>query len=123
MSEKIALCSNVSRLVQREVKFVRKYEIMYILRPDLGEEKEKSAKEKLASILTDNGAEINEVKEMGKRRLAYEIDGLNTGLYTVLYVTADNRAVSEFDRLEKIDNDVVRFLIVKDERKPEEAKK
>jgi small subunit ribosomal protein S6 len=123
MSEKIALCSNVSRLVQREVKFVRKYEIMYILRPDLGEEKEKSAKEKLASILTNNGAEINEVKEMGKRRLSYEIDGLNTGLYTVLYITADNRAVSEFDRLEKIDNDVVRFLIVKDERKPEEAKK
>ncbi|MCI1859580.1 MAG: 30S ribosomal protein S6 [Sporolactobacillus sp.] len=102
---------------------MRKYEIMYILRPDLGEEKEKSAKEKLASILTNNGAEINEVKEMGKRRLSYEIDGLNTGLYTVLYITADNRAVSEFDRLEKIDNDVVRFLIVKDERKPEEAKK
>nr|WP_283163395.1 30S ribosomal protein S6 [Sporolactobacillus mangiferae] len=101
---------------------VRKYEIMYILRPDLEEEQEKAVKEKLASILTDNGAEINEVKEMGKRRLAYEIDDLNTGVYVVLYVTAGSEAINEFDRLVKINDDVLRFMTIKDERKPEEVK-
>lgn len=95
---------------------MRKYEIMYILRPDLDEEREKAAKEKVAGILTDNGAEINEVKDMGKRRLAYEIDDFNNGVYTVLYATANSEAIDEFDRLVKINNDVIRFMVIKDER-------
>ncbi|RYL90877.1 30S ribosomal protein S6 [Sporolactobacillus sp. THM7-4] len=101
---------------------MQKYEIMYILRPDLEEEQEKTVKEKIAAILTDNGAEINDVKEMGKRRLAYEINDFNTGVYTVLYVTAGSHAIDEFDRLVKINDDVIRFLVIRDERKPEEVK-
>lgn len=101
---------------------MRKYEIMYVLRPDLEEDQEKAVKEKVASILTDNGAEINDVKEMGKRRLAYEINDFTTGVYNVLYVTAGNTAINEFDRLVKINEDVIRFMIIKDERKPEESK-
>ncbi|MBM7645517.1 small subunit ribosomal protein S6 [Scopulibacillus daqui] len=95
---------------------MRKYEIMYILRPDLDEEGEKAVKEKLAGILTDNGAEINKVEEMGKRRLAYEINDYNNGVYTVLYVTAGAEAINEFDRLVKINDDVLRFMVIKDER-------
>ncbi|MFT8872804.1 MAG: 30S ribosomal protein S6 [Sporolactobacillus sp.] len=101
---------------------MRKYEIMYILRPDMDGEQEKAVKEKLAAILTDNGAEIDEVKELGKRRLAYEINDYNTGAYTVLYVSAGNEAINEFDRLVKINEDVIRFLTIRDERKPEEKK-
>jgi small subunit ribosomal protein S6 len=98
------------------VKIVRKYEIMYILRPDLDEEAEKAARENLSKILTDNGAEINEVKEMGKRRLAYEINNYTSGVYVVLYVTAGNEAIDEFDRLTKINDNVIRFMVLKDER-------
>ncbi|RYL94164.1 30S ribosomal protein S6 [Sporolactobacillus sp. THM19-2] len=101
---------------------MRKYEILYILRPDLEDDQEKAVKEKVASILTDNGAEINDVKEMGKRRLAYEINDYNTGVYVDLFVTADNKAINEFDRLVKINDDVIRFMTIKDERKPEEVK-
>lgn len=96
---------------------LRKYEIMYILRPDLDEEAEKVAKENLAKILTDNGAVINEVEEMGKRRLAYEIKGHRNGIYVVLYVTADAKAINEFDRLAKINDNVLRFMTIRDERK------
>lgn len=95
---------------------MRKYEIMYILRPDLEEEAVQAAKENLAKILTDNGAEINEVQEMGKRRLAYEINDLNTGVYAVLYVTAGSEAINEFDRLTKINENVLRFMVIRDER-------
>lgn len=95
---------------------MRKYEIMYILRPDLEEEAVQAAKENLAKILTDNGAEINEVQEMGKRRLAYEINDLNTGVYVVLYVTAGSEAINEFDRLTKINENVLRFMVIRDER-------
>ena len=95
---------------------MRKYEIMYILRPDLDEEAEKAVKENLSKILTDNGAEINEVKEMGKRRLAYEINDYHNGVYAVLYVNADTEAINEFDRLAKINENVIRFMAIRDER-------
>jgi small subunit ribosomal protein S6 len=95
---------------------MRKYEIMYILRPNLEEEALKAAKEKANSILTENGAEVEKVDEMGKRRLAYEINDYRDGYYTVLYVNAPVEAVNEFDRLMKINDDVLRFMTIKNER-------
>lgn len=95
---------------------MRKYEIMYIIRPDLDEAGETAVKERATQILTDNGAEIVEVKEMGKRRLAYEIKDQSSGVYVVLYVNAATEAINEFDRLMKINSDVLRFMIIKDER-------
>lgn len=112
----LLLAPNMEPLDQKEVTNVRKYEIMYILRPDLEETQEKEVKERASQILTDNGAEINEVKEMGKRRLAYEIKDLNSGVYVVLYVTAGSEAINEFDRLMKINDAVLRFMVIKDER-------
>jgi small subunit ribosomal protein S6 len=95
---------------------MRKYEIMYILRPNLEEEALKATKEKAHSILTENGAEVEKVDEMGKRRLAYEINDYRDGYFTVLYVNAPIEAVNEFDRLMKINDDVLRFMTIKNER-------
>jgi small subunit ribosomal protein S6 len=95
---------------------MRRYEIMYILRPNLEEEAMNAAKEKAQSILTDNGAEIEKVDEMGKRRLAYEINDYRDGYYTVLYVKAPTEALNEFDRLMKIDDSVLRFMAIVNEQ-------
>ncbi|WP_085522446.1 30S ribosomal protein S6 [Tuberibacillus sp. Marseille-P3662] len=95
---------------------MRKYEIMYILRPDLDEEQENATKENAKQILTDNGAEIREVESMGKRRLAYEIKGYHNGVYVVLYVNAGEEAINEFDRRVKINDDIIRFMVIRDER-------
>lgn len=45
---------------------MRKYEIMYIIRPDMEEEAQKGLIERFNTVLTDNGAEIEKVKEVGK---------------------------------------------------------
>lgn len=95
---------------------MRKYEIMYIIRPDLEEEGQKALVERFNNVLTENGAEINEVEEKGRRRLAYEINDYRNGIYIVLYVTAGSEAIDEFDRLMKINDDVLRFMVIKDER-------
>lgn len=95
---------------------MQKYEIMYIMRPDLDEDSQKALVEKFDAVLTDNGAEITEVKEMGKRRLAYEINDYHDGVYRVIYTTAEPAAINEFDRLVKINNDVIRFMVIRDER-------
>lgn len=90
---------------------MKKYEIMYILRPDLEEEARKAEIDKLAKILQDQGAKVNETNEWGLRDFAYEIDKLTKGYYVILQVEANKEALDEFIRLAKIDRLVVRHLI------------
>ncbi|MEC1258872.1 30S ribosomal protein S6 [Bacillus swezeyi] len=94
---------------------MRKYEIMYIIRPDVDEESKKAVVERFNNILTTNGAEITETKDWGKRRLAYEINDLRDGFYQIVYVQSGSEAVQEFDRLAKISDDIIRHIVVKDE--------
>lgn len=98
---------------------MRNYEIMYIIRPNIEEDAQKALVERFNGILTDNGAEINEVKEMGKKRLAYEINDFNSGIYIVLDINSNTEAIDEFSRLMKINDDVLRFMTLN----LEEAKK
>jgi small subunit ribosomal protein S6 len=94
---------------------MNKYEIMYIIRPNMEEEAQKALVERFNSILTENGAEIEKVKEMGKRRLAYEINDFREGFYMLLNVAANATAINEFDRLAKINEDIVRQMVIKED--------
>lgn len=92
------------------------YEILYVIRPNI----EESAKEELVArfnaILTENGASISESKLWGKRRLAYEIQDFQEGIYHIVKLSSvDAVAINEFDRLAKINTDILRHIIVKEE--------
>jgi small subunit ribosomal protein S6 len=92
---------------------MRKYEIMYIIRPSIEDEAKKALVERFNGVLTDNGAEIANVKEWGKRRLAYEINDFRDGFYMILNVMSNAEAINEFDRLSKINEDIIRHMITK----------
>ena len=95
---------------------MNKYEIMYIIRPNIEEDAKAALVERFNTILTDQGAEILETKDWGKKRLAYEINDYFDGYYMILSVQAENAvATQEFDRLAKINEDIIRHLIVKEE--------
>ncbi|MFB4163627.1 30S ribosomal protein S6 [Alteribacillus sp. JSM 102045] len=94
---------------------MRKYEVLYIIHPGVDENGIKETIEHYNNVLTNNGAEIEKVEEMGKRRLAYEINDLKDGYYVVVYTKADAEATNEFDRLVKMDDNVIRHIVVKDE--------
>lgn len=94
---------------------MRKYEIMYIIRPNMEEEAQKALVERFNGVLTENGAEIEKVTEMGKRRLAYEINDFREGVYMLLNINATAEATNEFDRLAKINEDIIRHIVVKEE--------
>lgn len=96
---------------------MKKYEIMYIIRPNIDDEAKKALVERFNSILTDNGAEVTNVKEWGKRRLAYEINDFRDGYYMLVNVMSGAEAVSEFDRLAKINEDIIRHIVIKEEEK------
>lgn len=91
-----------------------KYEILYIIRPNIEEEAKNALVVRFDSILTDNGATIVESKVWEKRRLAYEIKDFREGLYHIVNVEANNDvALKEFDRLSKINGDILRHMIIK----------
>ncbi|WP_209125207.1 30S ribosomal protein S6 [Alkalihalobacillus sp. BA299] len=94
---------------------MRKYEIMYIIAPNLDEAATKEIIERFNGVLTNNGAEIEKVEEKGKRRLAYEINDFREGYYVLINVMANPEAIAEFNRLVKINENIIRLLIVKDE--------
>jgi len=94
---------------------MRKYEIMYIIRPNIEEDAKKALVERFNGVLTENGAEIAEVKEWGKRRLAYEINDFREGIYMLLNVASTPEAVEEFGRLARINEDILRHIVVKEE--------
>ncbi len=95
---------------------MRKYEIMFIVRPTLGEDEIKKVIKDFGKILTSNGAKIIEEKDMGQRELAYEIKDFKSGYYYVYNVEAKtDEAIREFDRLALISKDIVRHLITKEE--------
>ncbi|QQK78094.1 30S ribosomal protein S6 [Salicibibacter cibarius] len=94
---------------------MRNYEILYILRPTLEEDAVKSTIERFNQILSDNGAEVTEVDEKGRRRLAYEIQDFREGYYVILKVQATPDAINEFDRRIKLTDEVIRTLVVRDD--------
>lgn len=95
---------------------MRKYEIMFIVRPTLTEEEIKKTIKDFGGILTKNGAKIVNEKDMGQRELAYEIKDFKSGYYYVYNIEAgDDKAINEFDRLALISKDVIRHLITKEE--------
>ncbi|MDN4608909.1 30S ribosomal protein S6 [Sporosarcina highlanderae] len=92
---------------------MRKYEIMYIIRPTVEDEAKKALITRFDDILTSNGAEIIESKEWGKRRLAYEIDDLREGFYQLVTANAGTEAIDEFNRLANINEDIIRYMAVR----------
>ncbi|MEK4630484.1 MAG: 30S ribosomal protein S6 [Solibacillus sp.] len=96
---------------------MRKYELMYIIRPNIEEDAKKALVERFNEILTSNGAEIVEAKEWGKRRLAYEINDFREGFYQIVKVNADTAAINEYTRLANISEDIIRHIAVREEEK------
>ncbi len=96
---------------------MKNYEIMFIVRPTLGEEEVKAVVKNFENILTSNGTKVTETNDMGSRELAYEIKDFKSGYYFVFETEAkDDKGIKEFDRLALISNDIVRHLITKVEK-------
>lgn len=93
------------------------YEILYIIRPNIDEAAKEELTARFDAILTDNGATVIESKLWQKRRLAYEINDFQEGIYHIVKLSAvDAVAINEFDRLAKINSDILRHIIVKEEK-------
>lgn len=91
-----------------------KYEILYIIRPDMNDEAKQELISRFDQVLSDHGSEVVESKDWAKRGLAYEINDYREGIYHLINVNAENaEGVNEFDRLARINRDILRHMIIK----------
>jgi len=91
---------------------MRKYETMFIIRPDLDEEATKAVIEKFSNLLKEKGAEMESIDEWGMRRLAYEVNKFREGYYVLFNYSAEPEAIVELERVFRITGEIIRYLIV-----------
>ncbi len=95
---------------------MRNYEVMFVIKPTLEDEATKAIVESMKKVLEDKNAKVNEVVNMGRRELAYEIDTFKNGSYFLFKVEGEPEAVKEFDRVANINEDIIRHIVVKREK-------
>ncbi len=96
------------------VEIKNKYETIFIVNPELGEEKINEIVEKFKSLISANG-ELTNVDIWGKKRLAYEINDLTEGYYVFIEFTSVPSFPQELERIYKITDGIIRDIIVKQE--------
>ncbi|MDR2903199.1 MAG: 30S ribosomal protein S6 [Clostridiales bacterium] len=94
---------------------MNKYELAIIFNPNLDEEALKAEFDKVQSYITRFGGTVDKVDDWGKRKLAYEINKISEGYYNFITFTADGSAPAEIENRVRIRENVLRFLIFRQE--------
>ncbi|MCM1194924.1 MAG: 30S ribosomal protein S6 [Corallococcus sp.] len=89
------------------------YELLYIINNDVADELKSAVIDKLNAVVTDNGGTIDGVDKWGTRKLAYPINYKTEGYYVLVNFTAPATLPDELERVMRITDSVIRFMIVK----------
>ena len=92
-------------------KVTGKYETLFIVNPTLGDDETAAVVNKFKSLVEANGT-VDKVEDWGKRRMAYAINDLTEGYYTLIHFTSAPSFPAELDRVFKITDGVMRSIIV-----------
>ena len=93
-------------------EIINNYETVFIINPDLDEEKTNAVVEKFKALIESAGT-IENIDIWGKRKLAYEINDKNEGYYVLVNFSSKSDFPAELDRIYKITEDIMRSIIIK----------
>lgn len=91
---------------------MRNYELIYILKPNVEEDVKEAVLAKVKSVIEEGKGEIDKVDVWGNRKMAYEIEDLTDGYYVLVVFKADIDVPKEVERNLKINDKVIRQMIV-----------
>lgn len=98
---------------------MRAYEIVYIFDSQLTDERVQEKLDRYHQQLTqEGGGEVSAVDHWGRRQLAFPVRKRANGYYAVAQFTAPTEALPEFERLLKLDEELLRYLVVLHEGEP-----
>ena len=92
---------------------MRTYELMMIARGDLDETAVTNTVERFTKLIGDQGGTVDRVDHWGKRQLAYEIQHLNEGYYTVIDLTIGTDGLNELTRQLRLADEVMRHKVIR----------
>lgn len=93
---------------------MNKYESVIIINPNLEEEAIKALIEKISNLINTDG-KVSSVEEVGKKKLAYEIKKNKEGFYVIFKFEANPELITELERVYRITDEVIKFIVVKEE--------
>ena len=91
---------------------MNKYESVIIINPNTDEAGTKALVKKFTDLINTNG-KVEKADELGKRKLAYEIQKNSEGYYVIFYFEADPAIITELERVYRITDEVIKFMTVK----------
>ncbi len=92
---------------------MRKYELLFIVRPTLSDQETAALTEQMKGYLANVGATVTNVQNLGRRQLAYEINHVREGTYVLLHFEGNGAEVAELDRRLRVSDAVLRHLIIR----------
>jgi len=95
---------------------MRSYEMMLAINPQLEDEELDTLLKKVKKVVKDAKGEITKIDKWGKRKLAYEIKDFNEAIYVVVKFNADEKKISELERVIKLEERVIRYLLILQDR-------
>ncbi len=95
---------------------MNEYEIVHVIRPDLPNEEQVIKVERIHSLITENGGEVKNSEDWGKRVLAYEIDHYSEGLYGLTTFRLPPQSVESLKERLNIDEEILRYQIVRQDQ-------
>jgi small subunit ribosomal protein S6 len=92
---------------------MKAYELLYFVAPSIDEESRATVSKRIETAIAEGNGAIDNVEEWGKRKLAFEVEGLTEGDYTLVNFHADPDSIAELDRILRITDAVKRHMIVR----------
>ena len=91
---------------------MKAYELLFFVAPNTDEETRAGVMKRINVAITAEGGVVDSVEDWGKRKLAFEIDDLTEGDYTLINFHADPQQIAELDRVLRINDAVKRHMVV-----------
>lgn len=98
---------------QREVLFLRSYEVMYILHPTLEKEKVEELIQKFSSLVEKSHGKVEKINRWGRKNFAYPIKGEKRGFYVVMNFKGTPETASQLDNSLRLSDAVLRHLLIR----------
>jgi small subunit ribosomal protein S6 len=102
---------------------MRKYEIIFIVRPDMEEEDLAKLVTQMEGVVAGAGGKIEKSERMGRRRLAYRVGRFQDGHYVLFILEGTGDTVKELERRLGVTDSVIKFLAVRTDEEQKRAEK
>lgn len=91
---------------------LNKYETIFIVNPEIGEENVKQVTEKIKNLL-ETSTTLENLEDWGKKKLAYKIDDIGEGHYFLANFSAESKFPQELERIYKITDSIIKYLVIR----------